>query len=700
MIERLRLRNFRRYRDATLSFQPGMNTIQGPNNVGKTTIFFAIEYALFGRVENFKTIRALMQPGKRSIGVELLFQGRTGERFLLQRIHQSPPKSKKTLDGQFTLKAILDDGEKYLLASDFGDTEDKLALKLQELTGLTRRFFCIALHMRQGEISSILSGAKQLDIVLGVTAASMAEDELRQMALELEKESAGLAVLQERIRSVGNELTQVHTELTGVTTEQKATADKLTALGEAADPRQELDRNLAPLLKAMTAYEDKQKQSEVVVRRLADERERRDEALKAGAKEVVEKELSALDAEKTKRAKAVEKSTAELATVVAEERKLHEQRGDLAGRIERRKGLPKGKGAKCEVCGAAIDAATMKKELAQWTGEIEELDKTLAELLAKHSSLQSTLDTATAEERKQFERADELKDQLELLKSLEEKIGKRQAESDTAATAVKNAFAAVQFGAAGVSKVVAAAAGVEAKWKLDGDPAGVLASIRETIQDLKQAMAETVGRRLAERQSLADLLQRFEVQKQSLAKRQNDLEREQATAKADASSQQVKAARAERFRRISAGFKEYQVQIRSEASVKLAADTIALHRRLSPTDEFTALVIDPAHYSVQVVPKDMDEEVPAALYEGGGHRLLLGLAYRLAVARLVDSCPFLMLDEPTDGLDTGHREALLDRLGDKELARQVLLVTHHAPPGAPGHHIRMAWVDNETVVQP
>ena len=67
MIERLRLRNFRRYRDATLRFQPGVNFIEGQNNVGKTSLFYAIEYAFFGRVENFKTIRSLMQPGKRSL---------------------------------------------------------------------------------------------------------------------------------------------------------------------------------------------------------------------------------------------------------------------------------------------------------------------------------------------------------------------------------------------------------------------------------------------------------------------------------------------------------------------------------------------------------------------------------------------------------------------------------------------------------
>ncbi|HZZ81870.1 MAG TPA: AAA family ATPase, partial [Gemmataceae bacterium] len=122
MIERLRLRNFRRYLDATLRFQPGLNFIEGLNNVGKTSLFYAIEYALFGRVENFKTVRALMQPGKRSLGVEIVFANAKGERFLLQRIHQMPPKSKKTMDPAFTLKAVSDEGERYLLASDFGDT--------------------------------------------------------------------------------------------------------------------------------------------------------------------------------------------------------------------------------------------------------------------------------------------------------------------------------------------------------------------------------------------------------------------------------------------------------------------------------------------------------------------------------------------------------------------------------------------------
>src|SRR5437016_5953295 len=93
----------------------------------------------------------------------------------------------------------------------------------------------------------------------------------------------------------------------------------------------------------------------------------------------------------------------------------------------------------------------------------------------------------------------------------------------------------------------------------------------------------------------------------ALGRRRTDLEREQATALAEATTLQVKAARAARFRRLSTGFKDLQVQIRSDAATKLAENTLALHRRLSERDEFASLTIDPAHYAVQVVPRDLGE---------------------------------------------------------------------------------------------
>jgi exonuclease SbcC len=697
MIERLRLRNFRRYREAVLQFKPGVNFIEGQNNVGKTSLFYAIEYALFGRVENFKTIRSLMQPGRKSLGVEIVFRGPKGDRYLLQRAHILPKGKSKTLDGHFTLKAIVEDGERYLLASDFGDTEDQLALKLQELTGLTRRLFSVALHMRQGDIAAILDGAKQLDIVLGVTAAAMAEDELRQMALELEKETAGLAVLQERVRALGTELATVSGEVAKVTAEQSETAEKLTALGAGADPRAELEEQVAPLLEAVDTFGERHDERDSAEQRLADERERRAEAGQDISAEAAEKELAQLKVDSAARATVMKKLRAELAELGADRRKLDQRRGDLDGRIERRRCLPTGAGATCEVCGAPIDVAHVAKELAEWTGELGKLDSSIHDCETKQSALRESLDAQEVAEREQVERSVELKRQRDHLTQLDANVARRHKEYEEALAAEKGARAAVEqeVGALGPSL---AKAGLAATWVLTGEPAEVIESIRESIQATRTALAERVGRQVAQRQAASDLLERIGSQVQALTRRQADLEREQATAAAEVNAQTTKAARAARFRRLSAGFKDLQTRIRSEAAAKLATDTLALHRQLSQRDEFESLTIDSTHYAVQVVPRDIGEEVPAGLYEGGGHRLLLGLAFRLAVARLVEHCPFLLLDEPTYGLDTAHREALLNRIADQTVSKQILLVTHQTMGDVQGNRIRVERQGRETMV--
>jgi DNA repair exonuclease SbcCD ATPase subunit len=54
-----------------------------------------------------------------------------------------------------------------------------------------------------------------------------------------------------------------------------------------------------------------------------------------------------------------------------------------------------------------------------------------------------------------------------------------------------------------------------------------------------------------------------------------------------------------------------------------------------------------------------------------------GLAFRLALARLVGHRSFLLLDEPTYGLDEARREALLRRIREAGVVRQIVLVTHH-----------------------
>ena len=324
MIERIRLRNFRRHRDATLRFQPGLNFIEGPNNVGKTSVFYAIEYAFFGRVDKFKTIRSLMQPGKRSIGVELAFVGKTGERFLLQGVHVMPPKSKKTLDGHFTLKAISDDGESYLLASDFGDTEDKLALMLHELTGLTRRLFSVActcarryrIDPRRRPTARHRSRRDGGVHGRGRTSAN---------GPGAGEAIAGLAVLEERLRSLGVELAKVAGEQWRLLGERQTITEKLAALGNADDPRGELERKLAPMLERLAAHEARGRHSDLAGAVWMTSSSARPTALQAGSGEDADKELTKLDADAAVRAKTGKKLRTELDGIDAERRTLDQQ---------------------------------------------------------------------------------------------------------------------------------------------------------------------------------------------------------------------------------------------------------------------------------------------------------------------------------------------------------------------------------------
>ena len=41
-----------------------------------------------------KTMAALMAPKSRSMGVEMVFRGRDGHRYRLQRMHAMPPRSR------------------------------------------------------------------------------------------------------------------------------------------------------------------------------------------------------------------------------------------------------------------------------------------------------------------------------------------------------------------------------------------------------------------------------------------------------------------------------------------------------------------------------------------------------------------------------------------------------------------------------
>lgn len=186
-INTIRLKNFRKHEDLTLEFDSKFNLINGRNNAGKSTIFYAIEYCLFGSVQGFKKISQLAKFKQDVVGVELVFKGKDDNIYKLQRMHYLKGKT-RSAKGFYTLKQVNEEGEKYLLASDFGNREEDLSLKINEILGISKRFFETGIHFYQGTVSQILSGEKKLDIVFGIRSALALSDVFKEKALEYERE--------------------------------------------------------------------------------------------------------------------------------------------------------------------------------------------------------------------------------------------------------------------------------------------------------------------------------------------------------------------------------------------------------------------------------------------------------------------------------------------------------------------------------
>ena len=134
----------------------------------------------------------------------------------------------------------------------------------------------------------------------------------------------------------------------------------------------------------------------------------------------------------------------------------------------------------------------------------------------------------------------------------------------------------------------------------------------------------------------------------------------------------------EKFENFQKIFVDIQTNIRENLSKTLETQILTFHQHLSVDDEFDKVQIDPKDYHLSVHPKHFkDEELyPATVYQGGGHKLLLGLAYKLALGELIGTPPFILIDEPTEFMDNKNRQNLLTSLNQLSLKSQILLITH------------------------
>ncbi|MCF2136484.1 MAG: AAA family ATPase [Candidatus Thorarchaeota archaeon] len=145
MLVRLRLQNFRVFKDQTIDFQNDITAIVGPNGSGKTTILEAIEFALFKktkRKEKDLKLREVIRHGTNKAKVTLTFIAPANTREYTV---------KRTIFVDRTEAELTDEGSGKVIES----TVTQVDKQIIKLLGMDRDAFAALTYVRQGDIDRL-----------------------------------------------------------------------------------------------------------------------------------------------------------------------------------------------------------------------------------------------------------------------------------------------------------------------------------------------------------------------------------------------------------------------------------------------------------------------------------------------------------------------------------------------------------------
>ncbi len=176
----LQMQNYKKYQDYTLEFSEGLTGIIGRNGSGKSTIFDAITFALYGDVHGEKdTIRYAKADVKEAVSVTLLFEIE-GKNYKVLREMRG-----KTL----TAKAYLYDGDDELIAESARGVTGEVI----RLIGMNKEAFMHTVFASQKELTA-LSGLKSeerkkiIRKLLGLEKIDKIEQEIKSKLTELNRD--------------------------------------------------------------------------------------------------------------------------------------------------------------------------------------------------------------------------------------------------------------------------------------------------------------------------------------------------------------------------------------------------------------------------------------------------------------------------------------------------------------------------------
>ncbi|UCH56918.1 MAG: AAA family ATPase [Candidatus Bathyarchaeota archaeon] len=658
MIEELALRGFKSYpvtRSERVRFTRGVNKISGRNAAGKTTLLEAVLFGLYGDVPGVSK-QSLVPLGGNDLNVTVTLRSPLTDQMV--RIHREGGLTK---DGGFrtTKSHMTVEGEDHPYTR-----EREVQTRLRELLGIGRNTLLNIVYARQKDFIEVLNPQRnRMDAILGLTAPAEIREQFREVRRMLETRGriGEKGAIEERIRNTESILTQGEEQL-GEIRARKAELEK--GLGEMRASLREARGRVEDLEIFLVEFSKLDGlQTEVEKLELISEERKRDlesvhESLGASPDEALAELRASMEGAR---------STEErLQRLVDEE--LGAERRQVAGEVSRlehqinehaefkEQGL-----TLCPKCGQEIDYALIEEDLTRWEKELTTGRGRLKALDSEIDTIQSQVRVA----RDKWIRADKEIDQIEGLMNRSKEL-RRTIEGIV--TRGREMAARLETEAEGLLEKAEADLG-----KIFASPGDAKGKLEEELRGARYGMMEL----REEVRSREVLIEEEEKREKDLESRLEEHGRTLEEARGVLSGIHEYEAKIRAVEAVQRRYGEYEKQLRENTLALLEYQTYNYFKRLTDQQIYGACEINRENYALEVYPIGDKGKIPA-WRAGGGHESLLALAERLALLRVMGFPHLLILDEPTDAVDSENVPQLLEYVArsGRELG-QVLLVTHH-----------------------
>ena len=746
-IERVRMRSFRRFEDATAEFSPGLNLIQGQNNAGKSSILHAVYYALTGKPLGMSSASEYISFQENRLKVDLTFTTED-DRYRIHReySHSNNNENNRIIRLQQDKKTRLEDTSQGAKISDINTL-------VQELTGISKRALDTVNYAKQQKFVRKIEGDRR-------TAERL--DKLFDFDTIGQVEEAVSDVTDNRRQEVETELPQKQQKKDHLSEQLEEARDKQESLEkDAQDLKNEIDEDEEELQNIESKIEDfetRQEELEKLVqvarqlesvttdvddpRQKAEELSRETDKLEEKIQNLRERtEEAERDAETRRKARSqleqAENDIRGAARTLFKTEKQLDDLGDPEDRLPERplervqeeadqklqqqtkkctelsqelEGLEEVlESGECDRCGRPIqDHESYKQKVEETEQNLNKARKereSLEQRKTKLGDLQEKLDAKDEIEEERQEAEEKLEDaqirKKEARETLEdtdeldvEALREKKSEKEKRLARKEERIQNLEQQAGKVSNLEEKRHNIEEKMgDVPEDPEESFEQVSENVSKLQRRRQSLETSIQKDREKLEDLRERASNRRSEAQEHEGELENMRGEIEELEALQQ-------RVNKIEEALEKYSNAgnaARNELARDLQAKVFEWYKQLAASHEFKQLRIDPEDYQLRGVPDGADQEYSISDYQGGGQRTLTALAYQLAIAESTGRTSLLMIDEPTDATDSDNRSRLLEKIHQAvDSFNQIILITHHGAGREKAEHIIQVDKDGDT----